>query len=180
MPAKKSATDFDIDIDVRDRAWREAISDLDAVVRRALMATSAAIPFMPPRAEVSVVLTDDAEQRALNARYRGKDSSTNVLSFPAMDADASAFPPGLPVALGDIVIARATVIKESVDQGLSLPHHFSHLLVHGMLHLLGFDHETVDEAASMEKLEVEILAGLGIDDPYADGAGNRDDQWNRR
>ena len=114
-------------------------------------------------AEVTVVLTDDAEQQELNRQWRGFDKSTNVLSFPQLE-------PFAPVAglVGDITLARETVEKEAAELGISLEAHFTHLVVHGFLHLLGYDHVAEDEAVRMESLETKILAGLGIADPYAD------------
>ncbi|MCP8883095.1 rRNA maturation RNase YbeY [Devosia sp. XJ19-1] len=114
-------------------------------------------------AEISVLLTDDAEQRELNAQWRGKDSTTNVLSFPQIEP----FDPVMGL-LGDITLARETLEREAADLGKSLDHHFTHLMVHGFLHILGYDHLDEDEALQMEGLETRILAGLGIEDPYAD------------
>lgn len=114
-------------------------------------------------AELSIVLTDDAEQRQLNREWRGKDSSTNVLSFPQIEP----FSPVLGI-LGDITFARETVAREAEEQGTPFDHHFTHLVVHGFLHILGYDHITDDEALQMESLETQILAELGMDDPYAD------------
>jgi probable rRNA maturation factor len=119
------------------------------------------LKFAPP-AEVSLVFTDDAHVRRLNRAYRGKDSATNVLSFPA-PANNSAFGP----PLGDIALAAETVRREASAEGVTLGEHISHLLVHGFLHLVGYDHENEAEAAVMEGLETAILARLGIADPYA-------------
>lgn len=111
-----------------------------------------------------LALADDTEVRRLNRTYRGKDVPTNVLSFPAP-------PPPVavdgPEALGDIVLALETVVREAGEQETPLGHHFDHLVVHGLLHLMGYDHETDDDAREMESLEVEILTELGIPDPYA-------------
>ena len=114
-------------------------------------------------AELSVLLTDDAEQRALNARWRGKDAPTNVLSFPQIEPFGAVR--GL---LGDITLARETLEREAAELGKSLDEHFTHLIVHGFLHILGYDHQNEAEALQMEGLETQILAGLGIADPYAD------------
>ncbi|MBJ6987140.1 rRNA maturation RNase YbeY [Devosia sp. MC521] len=114
-------------------------------------------------AEISVVFTDDEEQRELNAEWRGKDSSTNVLSFPQIEPFGPVF--GI---LGDITLARETLELEAKDLGKSLEDHFTHLMVHGFLHILGYDHIEEEEALQMEGLETQILAGLGIADPYAD------------
>ena len=114
-------------------------------------------------AELSILLTNDEEQHALNKQWRHKDSSTNVLSF----AQIEPFAPVVGI-LGDITLARETLIREAAEQGVSFEAHFIHLVVHGFLHILGYDHLTDDEATAMESLETSILATLGIDDPYAD------------
>lgn len=138
----------------------------DALAERAILAALAgARPRIKGAAEISVLLTDDAEQRELNAQYRGKDASTNVLSFPQIE-------PFEPVVglLGDITLARETLEREAAEQGTSLQDHFTHLVVHGFLHILGYDHLDEEEAQTMEGLETQILAGLGIADPYAEEA----------
>jgi probable rRNA maturation factor len=153
-------------------AWRKHLADPERVCRQAVAATLARVPAPPwlARAEVSVLLTDDAAVRRLNAAYRGKDRATNVLSFPAFDrvfaADPGCWPPG-PVPLGDIVLALETVAAEAASAGKPLADHVSHLMVHGCLHLLGYDHHEGADAAIMEGLEREILERLGITDPYA-------------
>lgn len=114
-------------------------------------------------AEISVLLTDDEEQRQLNGQWRGKDSATNVLSFPQIEP----FGPVMGL-LGDITLARETLEREAAELGKSLDDHFTHLVVHGFLHILGYDHLEEDQALQMEGLETQILARLGIDDPYAD------------
>jgi len=111
--------------------------------------------------ELVIRIVDKAESRKLNRRYRGKDRPTNVLSFP-FEA-----PPGVPlVALGDLVICAPVVAREALEQGKEPAAHWAHLVVHGVLHLRGFDHQDENAAASMERLEVEILASLGFADPY--------------
>lgn len=114
-------------------------------------------------AEISILLTDDAEQQVLNRDWRGKDAPTNVLSFPQIEP----FDPVTGI-LGDIILARETLEREAVDQGTSLEHHFTHLIVHGFLHILGYDHIEDEDALVMEGLETRILASLGVPDPYAD------------
>ncbi len=143
------------------------ISDdaLSRVAREAFAASSAA-PEAP--CEVTVVLTDDEEMRELNRTWRGKDAPTNVLSFPAGEPFGEAH--GAPSPLGDIVLAGETVIEESKLRNIPAADHATHLVVHGMLHLLGFDHERDADAERMEALETKILAGLGIADPYAEDA----------
>ena len=114
-------------------------------------------------AEASIVLGDDALLRSLNHTYRGKDRPTNVLSFPFQP------PPGAEQGryIGDVVLAATTVAREAGEQGTAPAHHLQHLVIHGLLHLLGFEHETDAQAEVMERLEVQILSALGIDDPYA-------------
>lgn len=119
--------------------------------------------------EISVVFTNDEEVRALNAEWRGKDKPTNVLSFPQAGPEelARAATPGPELMLGDIVLARETCAREAEEKGLALKDHAAHLLVHGTLHLLGYDHGDDDTATDMEAREIRALARLGIADPYA-------------
>jgi len=161
MVSPKPAPPIDIAVIRNDEAWPD---DLDA---RAEEAVLAALKFARPKvkgvAELSILLTDDAEQRELNRQWRGKDAATNVLSFPQIE-------PFGPVAglLGDITLARETLIREADAQGVTFAAHFTHLVVHGFLHILGYDHLTDAEALQMEGLETQILASLGVADPYAD------------
>lgn len=141
--------------------WPEG---LEPLVERAIIAAIAdAKPKFTGVSEVSVLLTDDEEQRGLNSQWRGIDKSTNVLSFPQIE-------PFGPVSglVGDITLAFETVRREAEEMGIAFEAHFTHLVVHGFLHLLGHDHIEDDEAEVMESLETKILAGLGIADPYAD------------
>lgn len=146
-------------------AWGEAIPEIEAICRATAAAALAAAA--PPREhEMSVLLADDAALRALNRDWRGKDQATNVLSFPAGAPAAE----GAPLLLGDVALAYETVAREAAEQGKSLTDHLRHLLVHGVLHLLGHDHEAEEEAERMESLERSILAGLGVADPYRETA----------
>jgi probable rRNA maturation factor len=121
--------------------------------------------------EVSVMLTDDAQIRELNKTWRGKDKATNVLSFPAPTPPGIALPGDAgPRHLGDIALAYETLVREAEDESKAFTHHFAHLIVHGVLHLLGYDHEAEAEAELMEGLEVKALSTLGIADPYRDMA----------
>ncbi|MDB2682635.1 rRNA maturation RNase YbeY [Alphaproteobacteria bacterium] len=115
--------------------------------------------------ELTVTLSDDAAVRILNRDHRGKDKPTNVLSFPAYDPNEP-HPEGLPVHLGDIVLAYETIEREAEEQSKRFEDHVIHLLVHGLLHLFGHDHEEDGEAEAMESLEIEILERLGIKNPY--------------
>jgi probable rRNA maturation factor len=120
-------------------------------------------------ADLAIRLVDAKEGRALNRHYRGKDYATNVLSFPADVAEGVKLPKGVKMPLlGDLVLCAPVVAREARDQGKPLNAHYAHLTVHGALHLLGWDHEDDADAECMEKLEREILAGLGIDDPYSE------------
>jgi probable rRNA maturation factor len=114
-------------------------------------------------AEVSLLLCDDARIREINREWRGLDKATNVLSFPAAPRALLAKSP----AVGDIAIAYETVAREAVDEGKTFRDHYMHMVAHGFLHLLGYDHETDAEAVEMEGLEISILAALGVADPYA-------------
>jgi probable rRNA maturation factor len=152
----------------QSRQWR-ALGDLASLRALALQATRAALAVAPVQpnddAELSLLLTDDKRIRVVNRDWRGFDKATNVLSFPAAPPERIAMSP----VLGDIVIAFETVEREALAEGKSLADHFSHLVIHGLLHLLGEDHETEAEAQRMEALEVAALARLGIADPYAGG-----------
>jgi len=156
-----------VDVDIADARWCQVLDDPAELCDRVLKVALEFLDFPRRAYEVSVVLSDDTRQRRLNADYRGKDASTNVLSFPSgEDADAG-FPGDMALPLGDITLAFETARREADSQGLSCADHFCHLLVHGMLHLAGYDHETDDDAEVMEALEIKILATLGIADPYS-------------
>lgn len=159
--------------------WRVRLPDVEAVAERAAEATWGAAPAARTLAErlarpleISLVLSDDATVRRLNRDFRGRDRATNVLSFvnlePAHEAALDS-PADEPLVLGDVVLALETIEREAEAQGKPLGHHLSHLVVHGVLHLLGYDHAEAADAETMERCEVEVLAGLGIPDPYAEG-----------
>jgi probable rRNA maturation factor len=151
-----------IDVEIEDPAWTEVLPQAEAL---ALAAADAALLQEGADGEgVVVLLTDDATVQDLNSRFRGKDGPTNVLSFPA--------PPNPARHLGDLALAFGVCAREAQEQGKPLAHHLQHLVAHGVLHLLGYDHMSDDEAEAMEGLERVVLAGLGVPDPYQ--AGERD------
>jgi probable rRNA maturation factor len=153
---------LNVEISVESEGWPEGIEPLIETAVNAAIA--GAKPKFTGAAELSVLLTDDAGQRELNRQWRGIDKSTNVLSFPQIE-------PFGPVSglLGDISLARETLEREAQDMGITFGDHLAHLVVHGVLHLLGYDHVEDADALVMEPLETQILARLGIADPYADG-----------
>ena len=140
-----------IEIEVEDDAWSGAIPDVEAVVARAAQQVA-------PPGDVVILLTDDEAVRDLNARFRGKDRPTNVLSFPA--------PENARPHLGDVVLAYGVCAAEAAAQKKPFADHLSHLVIHGILHLMGHDHEADDEAEEMEAKERTLLAALGVPDPY--------------
>ena len=153
---------LDVAVRVECEGWR-IIADPQGFAERVIGAALRATGFkLPPDAEVSLLLCDDAAIRALNKAWRKKDKATNVLSFPSAPAGPGA---GAPM-LGDIVIAFETTRGEAADEMKTLPDHAAHLLAHGFLHLIGYDHESEAEAEEMEAMERRILSRLGIDDPY--------------
>ena len=166
-PSRKSAargasSHLDVAVVRHDDAWRAAgVSDA-MLAGAARAAFDAAMPSSSGTYEISILLANDAEMRTLNRTWRGKDAPTNVLSFPASDDPSE---PGL---LGDVAIAYETTLKEAQVTGIMFSDHVAHLVMHGALHLLGFDHINNDEAEKMEDVERRALASLGIADPYAE------------
>lgn len=157
-----------VDVSAPCTDWLAVCPEAEALAEAAARAAFSPSRAMRGRVSVlGVVLSDDAEQRRLNRDYRGQDKPTNVLSFALADPDKPV-PDGMPVLLGDVVLAFETVAREAAEQEKPLADHLRHLVVHGVLHLLGCDHETEEEAADMEAREVGILRGLGVADPYRD------------
>jgi probable rRNA maturation factor len=160
----------EVDAVVESPEWREAGLDPEALARSALAAASAEIGA-PPR-PVAVVFADDALIRRLNGEFLGKDAPTNVLAFPAAagpatpPSDDGAGPAAATQPLGDIVLAYETIAREAAAHGIPLADRALHLIVHGFLHLHGYDHETDDDAEKMEAMERMSLARLGLADPY--------------
>ncbi len=160
----------DIAVTILAGDWAEALTDYETLCRQAVLTAltigignDQSLPM--DRLEVSLVLANDVEMRKLNKQYRGQDKSTNVLSFAALD-DGEALPDDGPILLGDVILALETAVAEAKSEDKSLSQHVSHLVVHGVLHLLGFDHEETVEAEEMEGLERLTLGKLGIPDPY--------------
>lgn len=165
--------DCDIAVTIEDKSWATALPGAEdmAVSTAQITIANADIPNSAQNRalEVSIVLADNATVQALNRDYRGKDKPTNVLSFALLDdPDELQLYQGTdaPVPLGDIILARETVMAEAEAQDKTIKDHFRHLVVHGVLHLLGYDHVDDDDAAVMEALERKILDSIGIDDPY--------------
>jgi probable rRNA maturation factor len=165
--------DLTVDILIESEAWR-MLPDAEDIVRRAIVFAAVSSARICPRdAALSVLLCDDATIAALNGRWRGQEKPTNVLSFPALPPQGAATGGKAPkqaskqAPLGDIAIAYETLLREARESSKTPSAHLSHLVVHGFLHLLGYDHETDDEAERMERLERDILARIGVADPYA-------------
>lgn len=163
-------SDLAIDLEIEDPAWLEALSDVKCLIEAAATKALSAKRLVDTNASnLVILLTSDDEMQGLNAQFRGQDKATNVLSFPA-----AINPEG---HLGDLALAYETCAKEAKEQGKTLADHVQHLTVHGVLHLIGYDHDHDDEAEIMEALERSLLAELGIADPYglkADGGPRQD------
>lgn len=166
-----------IDIAVEADAWRSALDQLETLTEQALNAALRDCPAPDAGIEVSLLLTDDGHIQTLNRDFRAKDTPTNVLSFPAQDPEdlgtfmeggLTTWPEGMPLVLGDIALAYGVVSREAEELGKPLQDHFCHMLVHGMLHLLGYDHEEAEDADEMEALEIQVLATLDVPNPYHD------------
>lgn len=163
-PGAPPALELEIGIESDD--W-SVVPDAEALIRTAAAALAAHPLARELRGRAaSIVLADDARVRGLNAAYRGKDAPTNVLSFPFEPAPGTPLPEE-DLYLGDIILAVETVLREADELEIPPSHHLQHLIVHGLLHLLGFDHIEDAEAEEMEGIEIRVLAGLGIADPYA-------------
>jgi len=141
-------------------------SGAETAIHRAIEVAAAMVDADTADAELAIMLTDDAGIRTLNKNWRGIDKPTNVLSFPALQPEGGR-DDDMPRMLGDIAIAYETTRDEATSENKPFEHHLSHLAVHGFLHLIGYDHEKDGEAEAMESLERDILAQLGIPDPYA-------------
>ncbi len=140
------------DIAIEDEGWNAF--DLDALCDQAIVNVCAVLGYEED-SELSIAFVDDARIQELNRQFRNKDKPTNVLSFP-MDG----------MMLGDIVLSSETIEREATTQGKMFEHHLTHLIIHGFLHLLGYDHMNEDSASEMEAIEIKALAQMGIDNPY--------------
>ena len=165
--------DLCLSINLEEGAWR-AVADLEPAIRRVGEALACHPAGAPVRGrEACVVLGSDTLLRRLNASYRGKDAPTNVLSFPfkpraaRADQEADRY-------LGDVVLAAETIAREAAERRIEPIHHVQHLVLHGLLHLIGYEHAADAEALAMERLETEILRRLGLQDPYAVDPPNQD------
>jgi probable rRNA maturation factor len=164
-----SGVDDGVDLDVLIEAsgW-SVLFEPEAQIQRAATAAVAAVGITG-KVSVTVLLTDDAVVAELNRQWRGKDRPTNVLSFPAAPLPAGRH--AIVQPLGDIALAWGVVAREAQEQGKTLENHLAHLIVHGVLHLAGHEHETDEAASAMQALEIKTLTGLGIPDPYEAVAG---------
>ncbi|MFC3230017.1 rRNA maturation RNase YbeY [Marinibaculum pumilum] len=179
---RQARVDMDLSISRLDPEWQAlpiaggGSDAIDGLLTRALEAVLAGTPLPAGLAargcEVSLVLTDDAGIREMNRTWRGIDKATDVLSFPGDDGFA---PPEQPLPLGDIVLARQTLLRDAAELRRDLPHHLSHIAVHGLLHLLGWDHEDAAEAELMEAQERRILEQLGYADEIETTGDNEED-----
>jgi probable rRNA maturation factor len=155
-------------------------TDWQGLAERAAHAALGQTPYgaladIPAAIEIAIKLSDDAEVRQLNAQWRGKDKPTNILSFPMIQPDlleavidAQGNADDGETQLGDMILARETCVREAEEKAIPLPDHVTHLIIHGVLHLVGHDHMDDEEAGHMEALEIRALETLGIADPYAD------------
>ncbi len=168
MPENKS---IDIDVSVLEPEWSASFLDVEAIASNA-MSLALEMAILPAvlngrDLEASVVLANDDLVQVLNREYRDMDKPTNVLSFANLDSDEPA-PPDGPFPLGDIILSYQTLDREAAEQGKFFKDHFTHMIVHGTLHLIGYDHLTEDEATIMETLEIRILEKMNIQNPYMD------------
>lgn len=173
-----SLGNVELDVAVDSDQWAKTFPDHGACIETCFNLILAHVPGAGclvnfPHVELSILLTDDQNIQTLNRDYRGKDKATNVLSFPSHDADEiqgfllkEGTPSGMPLVLGDIIFSWDTIAREAQTQGKVLKDHFCHLCLHGLLHLLGYDHVEDRAAEEMEALETALLAKLSIDDPY--------------
>lgn len=160
-----------VEVSIQDPQWEQLQGNINKIIN-ATITTTLSQAILPREAldkalEISIVLANDDLVHILNREYRDKDKPTNVLTFATLDSDEP-ITEG-PLNLGDVILAYETVRVEATDQGKFILDHLKHLIVHGVLHLLGYDHQTEEEATDMETLEIRILERLGVQNPYIDG-----------
>ncbi len=176
-PSNPDTPQISIVVTVLTPAWRDTLPEAEPLARRAARAALGVVQegvIRAGEAEVGLVLADDATLGRLNRRYRGVEGPTNVLSFATSEgatsegatSEGAAPESSGPLLLGDVVLAYETIRREAEEQGKRFSDHLCHLVVHGVLHLLGYEHESEAQAAAMERLEIAALAGLGVADPY--------------
>lgn len=183
MSEDPDSSGLDVEVVLQDHGWLPLCEDVETTTRKIAAVVGDYVEefkCLPRLAEVAVVLGGDDFIRDLNRQYRGVDAATNVLAFeqrstdPGWPAASTAEGCGSPMPLGDVVLARETVEREASAQGKRFSDHFSHLLVHGLLHLVGYDHQVAAEAQRMESVERAVLARVGIADPYRDQVDDRE------
>jgi probable rRNA maturation factor len=168
MPAKRQMLDIQLGVEAGNWYEEAVLGEFAASVLEhaaAFLKNNEKQPFPRGKVEISLVFTNDADIRAINAEWRSQDKPTNVLSFPAFPLQPGGKPGPM---LGDIILAEETLRREALDLGKPFDDHLTHLLVHGFLHLFGYDHLNDREAEVMEGLEIRILAELGLENPYGD------------
>lgn len=173
---KQQSKRVSVHLDTASDKWKRAFPRMKMLIEEAAIAAYSAakkpLPFSRRDFEIAVILTDDKTIKGLNHDYRGMNKPTNVLSFPQINlqkfkkAELDSFPPKMPIPLGDVILSFQTIERETREQSKTLKNHTIHLVVHGVLHLLGYDHMRPKDAKVMEKLECDILADLGYPDPY--------------
>lgn len=162
-----------IDVSVQEPEWEtfEAVADLVTMVAKKTLKTAMLPRIAQNRAlEASIVLANDDLVHVLNREYRDKDQPTNVLTFASLDDEDQITPEGENLNLGDVILSYQTIEREAQEQGKFMLDHFKHLIVHGVLHLLGYDHQNDEQANDMETLEIRILESLGVQNPYTEMA----------
>jgi probable rRNA maturation factor len=170
---RKKEAELEIDVITSCPLWNDLNFDPQALAHSVIAMTLEAADLPPeleraPSREASLMLSSDEEVRKFNREYRGQDKPTNVLSFAALDSEDPDMPVSGTLHIGDLIMAYETLDREAQEMEVSFKDHFTHLLVHGTLHLAGYDHEEEDEASIMESLEISILMRLGIENPYSD------------
>lgn len=162
-----------ITVNIEDAAWARLLPDAAELAEEASLCVLRHEGWSRKQVSIDITLLSDAKQRKLNREWRDKDKPTNVLSFPLESPDMPV-PKGRPRHFGDITLARQTLVREAKEQDKPLAHHFVHLVVHGTLHLLGYDHMTNREAVVMEGIEIKLLKKLGLPNPYEDSTNLRE------